>query len=384
VNFLLWLRDAVKREQNKPNRSQPKNLCLLVVFNAPLMMSWLSTFNNSALYSSFKTSEITKKEYLETRCWATAKGLSVWKVTEQGRPMASQADGLLGVDVVLITATELQMAPEDCWVHKFQWHTVLADEGHDYLQGQHNAKPDNISLTLQNWRRLQHHTKSMFVITGTPFVTKISYDFVAMTKSIAKESTRARWGPEYRDDGLETLVQGWMDKVNENDKEEKERQEMLRSNVRNVLARFMLRRDENSKIRGEPVMTDYFALCQNCEEPLIPPNNEECLYREALYTETWGSSDRWTQMRNDIMRCLSYCYRYVQWHQASQRKKRDTWNKYTLEEACRQIRAKTVIEILQEGKRTGNGVILFVQRTFLAEFCLKVFPALIITNDTVM
>jgi hypothetical protein len=71
---------------------------------------------------------------------------------------------------------------------------VLADEGHEFLRGQHNAK--GLSLTLRNWYALQSRTKSMFIITGTPFVTKIQYDVVAITKAIAHEKIRTTWGPD--------------------------------------------------------------------------------------------------------------------------------------------------------------------------------------------
>lgn len=85
----------------------------------------------------------------------------------------------------------------------------MSDEDHEFLRGQYNSPQDRLSLTRQNWRLLQNATKSMFLITGTSFVTKISYDFIAMIKAIAKSSVRENWGQEYTDEGLQELVKGW-------------------------------------------------------------------------------------------------------------------------------------------------------------------------------
>jgi hypothetical protein len=121
-------------------------LCLLVVFNAPLIVAWLNTLNNQSLFTN-----LPAKEYNKERCWKPKRGLRVWDVTSQGIPPMN-ADGLIkNVDVVLITASALQVDPGRCWMTKVKWHTVLADEGHDYLRGQHNARPGTQSLTLQNW-----------------------------------------------------------------------------------------------------------------------------------------------------------------------------------------------------------------------------------------
>jgi len=360
--------------QEHSDSSVWKNLCLLVVFNGPLIVAWLNTLNNQGLYNSFKQDGISDSDlYTRERCWKPRKGLRVWDVMTKGKPQCDV--GLFDTDIVLITASELQITPEHCWVNKVQWDTILADEGHEFLRGQHNAKKDDLSLSLQNWKALQHKTESMFIITGTPFVTKISYDFVAIARSIAKETTRAKWGPDYTDAGLEELMKGWISKdIDDNNVGQKDHQERLQTKARDVLALFTLRRDENSKIRGRPVIEDYFAQCQNFEDPLVPANNDEFIYREELYKQHWAGSDRWTQRRNDNMHCLSYCYRFVHWAKASPGKRKNVWDGYSLQEARRQIRTNKVINILQEGKRTGNGVVLFVQRTFLAELCLKVCP----------
>src|SRR5205814_1841439 len=50
-------------------------------------------------------------------------------------------------------------------------------------------------------------------------------------------------------------------------------QESLRAAVKDKLALFMIRRDENSRIRDKPVMIDYFKRCTVFEEPLVPSDN---------------------------------------------------------------------------------------------------------------
>jgi len=175
------------------------------VFNAPLVSTWLNTLNNDTLRNNLKC----ESDYNEERSWNTGKGLRVWNVAQQGIPTLN-SDGLYeDVDVVLITAASLRVNSARCWATKTKWHTVLADEGHDYLRGQHNAGSGQLSLTLHNWYTLQNCTESIFVITGTPFVTKVSHDFVAMTKSIAIETIQATWGPEFTNEGLNDVVKDW-------------------------------------------------------------------------------------------------------------------------------------------------------------------------------
>ena len=166
-------------------------------------------------------------DFNQEKYWRSGKGLRVWDVTRQGTPKANAQGMYEGIDVVLITASTLQVDPAMCWVTKAKWHTVLADEGHDYLRGQHNAQPGRLSLTLRNWYNLQHHTSSMFIITGTPFVTKISYDVVAITKAVAHEQIRRTWGNEYTDAGLDEMVRGWRSELSTKDPAEAARQESL-------------------------------------------------------------------------------------------------------------------------------------------------------------
>jgi hypothetical protein len=144
----------------------------------------------------------------------------------------------------------------------------------------------------------------------------------------------------------------------------------------------MIRRDENSRIRNELIMTDYFKQCTVYEEPIKPTDGGvERAFREHLYRQHYGNNSTGiTKTQNDNMRCICWSYRFVDWQRLSDREWSTFWDDFTLEEANRQIRTRELIKILQEAKRTGNGVILFVQRVFLAEMCIKASLPLQLTD----
>jgi len=103
-------------------------------------MAWAETMNNG---------KFTASQFAERRVWKEGKGLTVWDVTTQGPPKGK--NGHLLYDVVMCTSQSLQS--NDSWVTKFKWHTVIADEAHEYLRGQHNKKvgPGEVaSLTLKS------------------------------------------------------------------------------------------------------------------------------------------------------------------------------------------------------------------------------------------
>ena len=78
------------------------------------MIAWLNTLNNDTLRQNLKS----ESDYDEERCWQTGKGLRAWNVAQQGIPRLN-SDKLYGeVDVVLITASSLQVDPIACWVTK--------------------------------------------------------------------------------------------------------------------------------------------------------------------------------------------------------------------------------------------------------------------------
>ena len=121
-------------------------------------------------------------------------------------------------------------------------------------------------------------------------------------------------------------------------------------------------------------MVDYFKQCTIYDQPLQPNDGgAEFSYREDLYRPSFGAnSNILTKSRNENMRCLCWSYRFIPWNNAKSRNRHLIWKDYTLREAMKQIRTKQLIKILKEGKRTGNGVILFMQRVFLPEICIKV------------
>ena len=143
-----------------------------------------------------------------------------------------------------------------------------------------------------------------------------------------------------------------------------------------LLAIFTIRRDEKSEIKGEKVMIDYFGQCKVQEEslPSVPSEVQE---RERQYRALVNSGilkNNSQMMRNEYMRCLSYSYRFVSWKALSDHPTRraKVWEGYRMTESEGHVRTKALIQFLREGKRTGNGVVIFVQREFLAELCLKV------------
>lgn len=86
------------------------------------------------------------RSYDNDKCWNDGKGLSVWDATSRGQPPIDK-NGLCNFDVVIITGSTLQ-SRSPSWITRIHWHSVLADEGHDYLRDSHNARIP--SLTLQN------------------------------------------------------------------------------------------------------------------------------------------------------------------------------------------------------------------------------------------
>jgi hypothetical protein len=154
----------------------------------------------------------------------------------------------------------------------------------------------------------------MFIIMGMPFVTKISYDIIAITKVVTLEQTRASWGKEYTNTGLEELVRGWRSDITSMDLASAAQQEKIRTVIKDKLALFMIHRDENSHIHDKPVMIDYFKQCHVYEDPLVPTDNDsELIHRENLYRVHFKDMDSFSKTRNDNMRCLCWSYRFVRW-----------------------------------------------------------------------
>jgi len=293
----------------------------------------------------------------------------VWNAHVKGRPRL-QADGTFGVDVVLITSQTLQSSRGN-WIFESDWHTVIADEAHDFLRGQQTTQ----SHTLKMWCLLQRQTTSMFILTGTPFMTKITHDFVAITKAVALNSKRGSWSPDCTDEGLSKLIQGWVGVADRRYQREEERQLTIRRKMTETLAIFTIRRDEKSVVHGKKVMKDFLNSCHNIEDPLRPGDNgAEVREQDSIYADWRGQSGtRLTQQRNDDMRCLCFSYRFVQWvHCSNDTDRARIWDSYSLAEAQSQIRTRALVGELRLAKATGNKIIIYVQRRFQAELVLKV------------
>jgi hypothetical protein len=60
---------------------------------------------------------LLEEEYQSRRCWKDKKELSIWNLCERGR-LAVNDKGLLRVEVIIVTASDLQVNKELCWVHR--------------------------------------------------------------------------------------------------------------------------------------------------------------------------------------------------------------------------------------------------------------------------
>jgi hypothetical protein len=233
-------------------------------------------------------------------CWQDGQGLKVWNCTVRDTSKINPKGIVLGYDVVIITAHTLQ--DRDTWVKRLRWSTVLADEGHEFLCGQHGKTEQ--SITLQNWRELQSRTKSIFIISGTPFVTNIVHDFGAMTHAVAREAVRRQWSDDCTDEGLKALVSGWIPLHDARYDKFKVQEDNRRKTMAELLSIFMIKRTEKSIIRGQKVIQDYFKLCQE-DIQLIAVPQVELHRRDMLFRERFTNIQKINNNRNQWMRCLS-------------------------------------------------------------------------------
>jgi hypothetical protein len=381
-----------------------RNLCLLVVANMALTSAWLNTVNNTAVEEGREDDrdsetdtdpslldagareakewrlflgddvKLNKDQGDVDQCWHSGKGLSIWDATAQGvKGPPLDANGVCKYDVVMITAHALQS--RDPWVTKMKWQTVIADEGHEFLRGQHNKSAEQQSHTLHAWRVLQTRSRSMFILSGTPFVTKISYDFVAMTKAVAREEIRAKWDQRCTDIGLRQLVNGWISVNDSRYVKFKDAEDQRRTTIAELLSTFMIRRTEKSAIRGKPIIKDYFKLCVDAIDA-VPCPQAEIDRREILFKRRFGNIQRLSSPRNQWLRCVSFSERYIEWEKvrskgsAAARKK--VWDGFEISECDKLCRARALVQELREAKKAGQGVVIFSQRTFLSEWALMV------------
>ena len=234
----------------------------------------------------------------------------------------------------------------------------------------------NNSSELRSKRLKSSITILMIPIHGIPtwknLCSIVSYDFVAITKSMAKEFIRAVWGTTVYKWSLEELVKGWRSDFNPNEPIVAAQQEEIQKRSKDMLAMFMLWRDQSSKIRGKLVMVDYFKQSTIYDQPLQPNDGgAEFSYWEDLYRQSCGAnSNILTKSRNDNMHCLCWSYRFIAG--IMPRVRTDTWfEKITSSKRQRSRSEPNDWSKFWKRKRTSNGVILFVQRVFLAEMCIK-------------
>jgi hypothetical protein len=308
----------------------------------------------------------------QRKSWRRRKGLSVINTKDKNDLAKLKREPKTTADVWVVTSHDFKRA-QGAWFLQTKWHTVIADEAHDYLRGNHNDRT-HISNTLKNWYALQHRTMSMFLVTGTPFCTKISFDFQQITRAVAKDSLRAQWKIDCSDTALGSMVRGWHDSGSTGYQTDTESQVHIRDCIKNALAVFMLRRDETSEIRGKRVLRDYFAELVRLEEPVPLPSRNEFEERDRTYRMLCGTraANSAPQIQNDRKRMLSWSYRYLKWDGLRRGEKSKAWIGYTLREAQAHVRTNELIRCLEEAHRRKEGAVVFCQRIFLMEMAVKV------------
>jgi hypothetical protein len=136
------------------------------------------------------------------------------------------------------------------------------------------------------------------------------------------------------------------------------------------IALYTLRRDERSKIRGKEIMRDYLDECEMFVDPLVPNDKgREVMQRTKVYAERY-SKIHLNKGSTETLRCLAYSLRYADWNGSQGTK--EWWDGYNLKEAQGHIRTRKLIEILIQGKWTGNRMVVFCHQVFLLELTAKV------------
>jgi hypothetical protein len=135
-----------------------------------------------------------------------------------------------------------------------------------------------------------------------------------------------------------------------------------RKKMAELLSIFMIRRTEKSLIRGQAVIHDYFKQCPEDLVPIKAPP-DEISSREKDFTQRFEDSRYINSCRNQWLRCVSWSRKYIEWE--TKTKESNIWDNYTLEDAKKLSRARSLIEELQKAKDANEGIVIFSQRTFL-------------------
>ena len=147
---------------------------------------------------------------------------------------------------------------------------------------------------------------------------------------------------------------------------------------------YTIRRDEKCRIQGNVILRDYVGECKCLEDSLVSNNNgKEVLERMKVYGERYGKL-RVSGKSSETLRCLAYSLRYPDWVMLKGGEAKTFWNNYTLQEARLHVRTRRLIEILKEGKQSGNRVVVFCHRVFLLELSAKVQDTWLSSNSKIM
>ena len=132
------------------------------------------------------------------------------------------------------------------------------------------------------------------------------------------------------------------------------------------------------------ILRDYIGECKCLENSLVPNDNgKEVQERMKVYNERYGKL-RVSGKSSETLRCLAYNLRYPDWAVLKGGETKTFWNNYTLQEARSHVRTRRLIEILKEGRQSGNRVVVFCHRVFLLELAAKVQDSWLSSNSKIM
>ena len=231
----------------------------------------------------------------------------------------------------------------------------------------------------------------MFLLTGTPYTTDIKFDVKRILQAIAPDNVRWGWGHNYSDDGIDELLAPWDDHLHgKTFQSEEARKQAVKHNtstaeeIAKKMVLYTIRRDEKCRIQGNVILRDYIGECKHLEDSLVPNDNgKEVQERMKVYSERYGKL-RVSGKSSEMLRCLAYSLRYPDWAVLKGRETKTFWNNYTLQEARSHVRTRRLIEILKEGRQSGNQVVVFCHRVFLLELAAKVQDSWLSFNSKIM
>ena len=106
-------------------------------------------------------------------------------------------------------------------------------------------------------------------------MTKITHNFVPITRAVALNSKWGLWSPDCIDEGLCKLVQSWVDisaQQYQNDCK-KEKPLNIQQEMMVTLAIFTIHQDKKSVLHGKKVMKGFSSTCFHIKDPLQPTDD---------------------------------------------------------------------------------------------------------------